>query len=130
MINIVNEFDKNIIQSDNFSDLCRKIHRMENVKLLEDDVEVFKKSWGFFVHDKNTLKHLHDNLRTVPPLLKKAYEEELKLIEVCKGNPHNMTQIIITDDLDLVKIEKSWCLDYCEAHGWRIEMTNKIEGDS
>jgi hypothetical protein len=124
MINIINEFNKNIIKSETYSEIRKKFHEIENHKLLAEDIDVetFNKSWGFYVHNKSTLKHLHDNLRTVPPLLKKAYEEELQLVEVCKGNPHNMTQIIVTDDVDLLKIEKGWCLDYCEAQGWRAEV--------
>jgi len=126
MINIINEFNENIMKFDSYTEVCTAFHNIENCKILEDvDGEIFKNSWGFFLHDKRTLKHLHDNLTWVPPLLKEAYDREIGLIELCKGDPFNLTQILITPEVDIEKIRKAWCLDYCEEKGWRLEIINE-----
>lgn len=124
MISIVNEFNETIVKCETYFEVCRILHQIENHKLLNDeDGSNFRKSWGFCIHNQRSLKILHDNLYKVPPLLKKAYEEEIGLLEIWKGDPFNIEQILLTPHVDWIKITKEWCLDYCQAHRFRIDLT-------
>jgi hypothetical protein len=40
----------------------------------------------------------------------------MSLIEICKGDYENPTQILGTPDIDIEALKKNWSLDYCKAH--------------
>ena len=91
-------------------------------ELLEDHPEVDATHWGFVIFPPKTLRDLYFNLKQkpVPAPLKESYEQELGVIEVCRGDYANPTWVSVTPGLDIGKLKKDWYLDCCKKHGFLV----------
>ena len=102
--------------------LYRHITEMENSKLLPGHPQFGQSEWGFIHFTSRRVNALYEHtprhLRT--PCLKRAYELEVGLAEIYIGNLHKPTEIVLTPDVDLQALQKQWCLDYCQAHGYQV----------
>jgi hypothetical protein len=58
--------------------------------------------------------------KPVPAPLKEAYEQQLGVIEICKGDYANPTWVPITLGLDIGKLKKGWYLECCKKHGFLV----------
>ena len=53
-------------------------------------------------------------------VVKEAYEKEVGLIAICRGDFESQIEILDTPDLDKEALKKQWCLDYCVAHDYVV----------
>ena len=91
-------------------------------ELLEDHPEIDATHWGFVVFPPKKVPNLYLNLKQkpVPTPLKEAYEQQLGVIEICKGDYENPTWIPLTLGLDIGKLKKDWYLECCKKHGFFV----------
>jgi len=96
-------------------------------ELLEDHPEVNTTHWGFIIFSPEMVHHLYFNLKQklVSAPLKEAYEQQLAVIEICKGDYENPTWVALTLGLDIGKLKKDWYLECCKKHGYAV-----VEGSS
>lgn len=64
-------------------------------ELLEDYPKVDTTHWGFVIFPPEVVPNLYFKLKQkpVPALLKEAYEQQLGVIEICKGDYDNPTWV-------------------------------------
>lgn len=91
-------------------------------ELLEVHPEVDTTHWGFVVFPPESVHNLYFNLKQkpVPAPLKEAYEQQLGVIEVCKGDYANPTYVPIISGLDIGKLKKDWYFECCTKHGFLV----------
>jgi hypothetical protein len=81
--------------------------------------------WSFLVLTPNRIAALLTTLRKPydPLMLQEAWEKQLTVIEVCKGDFKDLKQIIVEPAVDIEAMQKKWCSDYAEAHDMALTET-------
>jgi hypothetical protein len=84
-----------------------------------------KDPWSFLVLTPNRIAALLCTLRKPydPLMLQEAWEKQLSLVEICKGNFKELKQIIVEQGVDIEALQKNWCFDYCKAHNMHVKET-------
>lgn len=118
MINIC-KLNGKLIKSFKSDDVFKHLSGGE---LLEDHPEIGATQWGFVVFPPESVPNLYFKLKQkpIPAPLKEAYEQQLGVIEVCKGDYANPTWVPVTLDLDIGKLKKDWYLECCKKHGFFV----------
>jgi hypothetical protein len=82
------------------------------------------KTWRFMRRRYETLYSLY--YRT-PPLEnaltqqeKEAVKKEMGLVEIIKGNREHITQLLVTNRIDVEPLKRDWCKDYCIDSGFKL----------
>ena len=122
MLRIFDSDKKNVELFDGYDSFLSFITSLENQKLLEGAPSVGKGYWGFAEYSPEKLKHVcawikPEYLTTVQT---KALEQQLGLIEICRGDPAALQEVPLNPDLSVKEFKKSFCLDYCRQRGWRL----------
>ena len=121
MIEILNE-RKEKLEFESYESLFDYIKKkIKDQNLLEEGQE----DWNFVVHSSEKLATVyHSAVKAIRILLtpkeQEAYEKELNLLEMYKGNSETPMQIVLTNDINIHDMKKSWCRDYCLEHGYTI----------
>lgn len=81
-----------------------------NQTCFEDDPEIGPTQWSFVIFSPKQVVDLFFKLNrgslTAP--IRQAYEQELGIIEICKGDYANPTWVPLTPGLDVEKIRADW----------------------
>jgi hypothetical protein len=120
MIEIFNE-SKGKLGFQSYNSLFRHIREIEKEKLLETG----QMDWSFVIHSNERLSGTYWSAVKaleifLTPKEQEAYETGLNLLEIWKGDPDNPYQIILTPDVNVKEIKKSWCRDYCIENGYTV----------
>lgn len=104
-----------------YNGLFRHIREIEKQKLLETG----QRNWNFIIHSNERLSGTYWSAVKafeifLTPKEQQAYENGLNLLELYKGDPENPYQVILTPDVNLKEIKKSWCRDYCIENGYTV----------
>lgn len=104
------------------ADLFQHIQTIENLKLLEDHPEFGQDPWSFtyFSPQRVVALYTHTPSYFRTSVLQQAYERELGVIEICKGDIEIRLEILALPDLDIQALRKQWCLAYCQAHDYLV----------
>lgn len=114
-----------------FEDVCDYFVRLERFKAMDqgDYPGTFPERWDFSYIPCTQLHRIVDSLKTNARLTgaeKKAYEDELDLLEVCAGEPQALQQIVMFPDVDLEELARDWCFGY--AHAKNFSLFEGIDG--
>lgn len=122
MIDIYNLKDENIGDFRNYKQLFWSIKKIEKLKLLRGDYVYGQSNWYFLYRPYEKLSMVYYHMIDKPPtaIEKEAYEKQLSFIEIYKGSYDFPLQFLVTPELDIDKLRKNWCRDYCKAHGYVI----------
>ena len=127
MINICKTNGK-IIKSFKNDDAFNHLSAKE---LLAGHPEIDTIHWGFVIFSPKIVPNLYLKLKQKPVQapLKEAYEQQLGVIEMCKGDYENPTYIPITPNLDIgtvarSKLKKGWYLECCKKHDFFVVQLN------
>ena len=125
MIEVFNEGKGSTESFESYDALLKHIKEIEKQKQLETRKENDREFWSFIIHSNQRLSSVYWRAIKATDILltekeQDAYEKGLNLLEMCKGDQNNPTQIILTPDINLNEITKSWCRDYCLSHGYII----------
>jgi hypothetical protein len=122
---VIQLFNKNTEEKRSFqnsNELFKFIRDMEHSKLFEDHPEFGSFSWSFRVFKRRSIVEYYHNIKeedlTSP--IRQAYEQELDLLEMCKGDLKKPLQIPVSPDVDVEHLRKIWCFEYCRAHGYEV----------
>jgi hypothetical protein len=98
-------------------ELFTHINTTENSKLLESSSCFPQDIWTFVLFTNKRLSYIYyKNLeRSFSKVGKEAFEQELDLIEISKGDYHNPIQIPVTADVNVQELRKNWCQEYCDT---------------
>lgn len=107
------------------------INALENSKLTESGACFPGKIWSFVLFTNKRLSYIyHKTLeRSFSKIGKEAFEQELDLIEISKGDDKSPLQIPVTPDVNVQKLKENWCQEYCDAHNYAlVEYQDNFEG--
>lgn len=98
------------------------INALENSKLTESRSCFPGEIWSFVLFTNKRLSYIyHKTLeRSFSKIGKEAFEQELDLIEISKGDHKSPLQIPVTPDVDVQKLKENWCQEYCDAHNYTL----------
>jgi hypothetical protein len=123
---MINLFNKNTAEKRSFQnrdEFFKFIRDTEHLKLFEGHPEFGSFSWNFRVFKRRSIFQLYHHLKeedlTVPIL--QAYEQQLDLLEMCKGDLNKPLQIPVSSDVDVEHLRTIWCFEYCKAHGYEVK---------
>jgi hypothetical protein len=88
----------------------------ENLKLLVKQPEFKQMHWSFTVYPPKWVAALYNHSKDPSGILKEVFEDDLPLIEICKGDYKNPQHIPVTPNVNMEYLQKKWCLDYCTFH--------------
>lgn len=105
-----------------YDELFKHINTLENSKLTESSSCFPSDIWSFVLFTNKRLSYIyHKTLeRSFSKVGKEAFEQELDLIEISKGDYHNPIQIPVTADINVSELRKKWCQEYCETHDYIV----------
>ena len=113
-----------------YDGLFHHINATESSRLLDSNTSISEDVWTFVLFTNKRLSYIfHKTLeRSFSKVGKEAFEQELDLIEISKGDYHNPIHIPVTPDLDVSELRKSWCQEYCDTHDFvLVEHQNNNE---
>lgn len=106
---------------------------MKNAKPLEDQHDLEHNVWSFTEYSPERAAHLYNNWKKcfaaskVHPGVKEAYEQGLRLLEICTGDYENPHYIPVVPDLAIKALKKQWRLDYCRFYHLVTKNTSNRE---
>ena len=121
MIEIFNEAKGKLVFK-NYDALLTHIKEIEKVKFLTTRQE---EGWVFTIHPYERFAEFYWRaIKAINILLTEkeqdAYEKGFNLLNIRKGSQNGLDQIILTPDVNVKEIKKSWCQDYCLENGCMI----------
>jgi hypothetical protein len=131
MIQVFGSNKEAIGQFDNYDALFKHINSIENSKLAECSSRSLGEIWSFALYTNKRLSYIYYKTleRSFSKVGKEAFEQELDLIEIYKGDFQNPIQIPVTADINVQELKESWCQEYCEAHHYLlVDYKNNFEG--
>lgn len=99
-----------------YNELFDCITTIENLKLIAKNLNFNEMNWSFTIHPPRRVAAFYGHLKNSCAAIKEAYEEDLSLIAICRGDYSKPTYIALTPNVDLDYLKKKWCIDYCTWH--------------
>jgi hypothetical protein len=115
-----------------YHELFKHINALETSKLAESNTRLPRQIWSFVLFTNKRLSYIyHKTLeRSFSKVGKEAFEQELDLIEISKGDFENPLQIPVTPSVNVAQLQQNWCQDYCDAHDLLlIEYDDNFDND-
>lgn len=106
MIEIFNEVKGSTESFQSYDALLKHIKEIEEQKQQETRLKNDRELWSFIIHPNQRLSSVYWRAIKATSILltekeQDAYEKGLNLLEMCNGNQDNLTQIILTPDINL-----------------------------
>lgn len=105
---------------DDYHQVCSYINSIERRKKSGTG----EKIWSFIRHRYETLRSLYYRPQSVENILtskeKEAVEKEMGVVEIIKGNREHITQLLVTNRMDVEPLKRDWCMDYCIDSGFKL----------
>jgi hypothetical protein len=105
---------------EDYHQVCSYINSIERRKISDSGARI----WSFTRYRHETLYSLY--YRTPPlkniltPKEKEAVEKEMGLVEIIKGNREHITQLLVTNRVDVEPLKRDWSKDYCAERGFKV----------
>lgn len=102
----------------NYDELFKYINNLEYRRLFEESDNSSRENWNFTIYPHQRLSYIYYKAREKfsTEIEKEAYERELDLIGIYRGDYKNPIQIPVTPDINIETIKKNWCREYCFAN--------------
>jgi hypothetical protein len=118
MIEIFNEAKGKLVFK-NYDALLTHIKDIEKTKFLATSKE---ENWIFTIHPYERFAEFYWRaVKAINILLTEkeqdAYEKGFNLLNIRKGSQNGLDQVILTPDVNVKEIKKSWCHAYCLENG-------------
>ncbi len=105
---------------ENYHQVCDYINAIEKRKESEPEAKI----WRFLRRRYETLSSMYYRNPSLKNILtaqeKKAVENEMGLVEIIKGNREHITQLLVTNRIDVEPLKRDWCMDYCIDRGFTL----------
>ena len=109
-------FDYTRCQFQGYDELFGYLSETENLKLIEETPDFTTMNWSFNVYSPEQVEALHTHMKNQPAAIQEAFEQQLPVIEICKGDFDNPFYVSVTPNIDQASYQKGWCIDYCDFH--------------
>lgn len=101
-----------------FNLLAEMDDRVRQGKTFSYGVQVEGDSWSFVIYHPKRVA----SFRLLAPVMddpefQEACQQQLGLLEICKGRFKYPEYVAITPHVDVYGLKKKWCRDYCQFHG-------------
>ena len=121
MIEIFNEAKEKLVFK-NYDALLKHIKTIEKERFLKTGQE---EEWVFMIHPHESFSEFYWRaVKAINILLTKkeqdAYENGFNLLNMRKGNQDDLDQVILTPDVNVKEMKKSWCHSYCLKNGYMV----------
>lgn len=122
MIQVFGSNKEAIGQFKNYDELSKYINAIENSKLMEHGSHSLGEIWSFALHTNKRLSYIYYKTleRSFSKVGKEAFEQELDLIEIYKGDFMDPIQVPVTPDVNVQELKENWCHEYCDAHHYLL----------
>lgn len=122
MLKVFDLSKKKIGVFEDYDAFLRFITSLENQKLLEGSPSFGLAYWAFAEYSPEKLKHVCAWIKPgyLTTVQLKALEQNIGLLEICRGDPGALQEIPVTPELDGEEFRKQFCLEYCRHRGWRL----------
>lgn len=130
MIQVFGSNKEAIGQFNNYDELFKHINSIENSKLMECSSRSLGEIWSFALYTNKRLSYIYYKTleRSFSKVGKEAFEQELDLIEIYKGDFKSPVQIPVTPDVNVQKLKETWCQEYCDSHNYLlVDYKNNFE---
>lgn len=130
MIQLFGSNKEAIGQFDNYDALFKHINSIENSKLMECSSRSLADIWSFALYTNKRLSYIYYKTleKSFSKVGKEAFEQELDLIEIHKGNFESPIQIPVTPDVNVQELKENWCQEYCDFHNYLlVDYKNNFE---
>lgn len=105
---------------EDYHQVCSYINSIERRKISNSEARI----WSFTRYRHETLCSLYYRTPSLKNILtaqeKEAVEKEMGLVEIVKGNRENITQLLVTNRIDVEPLKRDWCKDYCIDRGFKL----------
>lgn len=105
---------------ENYHQVCDYINAIERRKASEPRAKI----WRFMRRRYETLYSMYYRNPSLKNVLttqeKEAVEKEMGLVEIIKGNREHITQLLVTNRIDVEPLKRDWCKDYCIDSGFKL----------
>lgn len=105
---------------EDYHQVCSYINSIERRKISDSEARI----WSFTRYRHETLCSLYYRTPSLKNFLtaqeKEAVEKEMGLVEIVKGNRENITQLLVTNRIDVEPLKRDWCKDYCIDRGFKL----------
>jgi len=132
MISLLDEDQKELGRFSRWSQVVDYIHKIQVYQLKyltycklpfqEKHAELLETAWRFVYYRQADLTTIYASFKEdITPTVreKQAFDQGHDLIEIYKGDLMCI-QVSVPVDLDISLLEKDWCQEYCEAHGYLL----------
>lgn len=130
MIQVFGSNKEVIGQFRNYDELSKYLNAIENSKLIERSSRSLEEIWSFALYTNKRLSYIYYKTleRSFSKVGKEAFEQELDLIEIYKGDFMEPIQIPVTPDVNVQELKENWCHEYCDAHHYLlVDCRNNFE---
>lgn len=120
MIQVFGSNQKPVGIFQNYDELCQHFNAIESSKLLECSSCSLSETWSFTLYTHKRLSYIYYKTleKSFSKVGKEAFEQELDLIEIYKGDFKYPTQIPVAHDVNIQELKENWCREYCDAHNY------------
>jgi hypothetical protein len=85
--------------------------------------------WHFIFHSHEKLSLIYQKaIKAFEQVMTdeeyEAYDQKLNLVELYKGNSTKPTRIVLTPNMSIKELKKTWCRDYFLGKGYTIREVN------
>ena len=105
---------------EDYHQVCNYINSIERRKISDSEARI----WSFTRYRHETLCSLYYRTPSLKNVLtskeKEAVEKEKGLVEIIKGNRDHITQLLVTNRVDIEPLKRDWSKDYCAEHGFKV----------
>lgn len=105
---------------EDYHQVCSYINSIERRKISDSEARI----WSFTRYRHETLCSLYYRTPSLKNVLtckeKEAVEKEKGLVEIIKGNRDHITQLLVTNRVDIEPLKRDWSKDYCAEHGFKV----------
>lgn len=130
MIHVFGSNKEAIGQFNDYDALFKHINSVENSKLMECGSRSLGEIWSFALYTNKRLSYIYYKTleRSFSKVGKEAFEQELDLIEIYKGDFESPIQIPVTPDVNVQELKEAWCQEYCDSHNYLlVDYKNNFE---
>jgi hypothetical protein len=105
---------------EDYHQVCSYINSIE----MQKTSDLGEKIWSFTRYRYETLRSLYYRPPSLESILtskeKEAVDKKMGLVEIIKGNREHITQLLVTNRIDIEPLKRDWCKDYCADRGLKL----------
>lgn len=96
-----------------FESICEMDSAVKKGKLYPTHPQIEGSNWSFVVFSPDMVAALYPFTPAMDSNIKKAYDEQLSLLEIYTGDYMTPRYLALTPSVNVDELKQKWCHDYC-----------------